>query len=62
MLFRGAGSDGIRHRALRGVVRGVHRRLRAHRSAAQQARQRAAQPQDARRLPAGMSHRTALHS
>lgn len=57
---RRAGADGVRHRALRGVVRGVHRELRARGAARRRARQRAAQPQDARSVPAGRSPSGAL--
>lgn len=48
-----AGADGVRHRALRGLVRGLHRELRARGAAARRAVGRAAQPQDARRVAAG---------
>lgn len=50
-----AGADGVRHRPLRRVVRGVHGELRTRASAARAARQRAALSQDARRLPSSES-------
>lgn len=56
------GADSIRHRALRGVVRGVHGELRARDAAPRRARLRAAQPQDARRVAAGMSTYTCTHT
>lgn len=55
------GADGIRHRTLCGVVRGIHGELRARDAAARRALRRAAQPQDARRLATGTNTHTHTH-
>lgn len=48
-----SGSDRVRYRSLRRVVRGVHGKLRTRAAPAPPARLRAAQPQDAGSLASG---------